>query len=479
MVRTMDEINAERYRLRDDFRVEREASQADDAAGAIKHEVDELDAAAMQVIEMTRRLRVKARGLFTSAQVGDAQTSEAELVSAPLRRRVQELESEVASLNSAYELVRERAGNVEEQLAAYQKNHACTERCRPNAHVAFTGKGMIKDLEEVLTRIREQRDAARADAQRLQQELMLYQDRVAELDERLATAQEDRDRLRGDLGLIKAERDATRARVANLEAREKELGLTAINEQLLTVKAQRDTARSRVAELEDLASSLGEQLDTARTRISNMSGWLDLRNGELASANAQRDAERARVKELNRMLAQRLEEINHLEAARTQAVQANRELIERGVAGVKVRDKVTELERELAVRDQSIQARDSMLAKATAERDDYQAQLIEIRNVVMSDPIEQALTDHQTGKAVLRHVNVLVGALLDVRSTVSVPDPDQPARPRIDQEGRNLLERALSWIGPGHPESRENLIQQIQEYLRNGPTSPTGPPATE
>ena len=64
-----------------------------------------------------------AERLYTAAEVGHAQASEAELVAAPLRRRIAELE------------------------ARLERGHVCTPACRPNAHVAFQGRQRVTELE--------------------------------------------------------------------------------------------------------------------------------------------------------------------------------------------------------------------------------------------------------------------------------------------------------------------------------------------
>jgi DNA repair exonuclease SbcCD ATPase subunit len=37
------------------------------------------------------------------------------------------------------------------ELDAYRRTHVCTDRCTKNAHVAFTGREMVTNLEERLT----------------------------------------------------------------------------------------------------------------------------------------------------------------------------------------------------------------------------------------------------------------------------------------------------------------------------------------
>ena len=101
----------------------------------IAEELHELESLAAALLTARNALRDKAKSLYTSAQVGDYQASEAELVSAPLRRRIAELEQD----------------NLR-----YRKAHVCTARCTSNAHVAFEGNQLVKELEEQNADLRQQ-----------------------------------------------------------------------------------------------------------------------------------------------------------------------------------------------------------------------------------------------------------------------------------------------------------------------------------
>jgi hypothetical protein len=148
--------------------------------------------------------RLPSRNLYTDDEVAAAQASEAELVSAPLRRRVSELENELArrtrerdereqaranlekSLGEVITKLQEKVwvqwpvtGETEKERANQQetnwklerdradrlqarvnkadaevdrlkKGHVCTRSCRPNAHVAFTGRQRLEELEREL-----------------------------------------------------------------------------------------------------------------------------------------------------------------------------------------------------------------------------------------------------------------------------------------------------------------------------------------
>jgi chromosome segregation ATPase len=222
----MDEIAEQaldRVRLEQDYTLEVGAGKEISAARALGDELDRLEALAAELLTVRNRVRVKARALHTSRQVGDAQTSEAELVSAPLQRRIEDLEME---------------------LEQYRTHHHCTDGCTSNAHVAFTGKGLVKQLRQ----------------------------RIKELESQVPSE------------------------VVTMPAECLTVGR--LNHQL-------DVALSQVSALQRRNDELG-------ARVSDMSGWLDLKAGELASANEQRD--------------QALAEVARLRAAWTTEVERGRDL---------------------------------------------------------------------------------------------------------------------------------------------------------
>ena len=209
----MDEIAEQalnRVRTEQDFAIERAAGKEISAARAIGDELDRLEALAAELLTVRNRVRVKARALHTSRQVGDAQTSEAELVAAPLRRQIEHLERRLAeSMTADHQTIVEQRQRIED---------------------------LNRDLERALQRI-------------------------------------------GELeGQVPSE-------VVTMPA------------ECLTVgKLQRqlDVALSQVSALQRRADQLG-------ARVAEMSGWLDLKTGELVSANEQRD--QAREQEARTRLA--------------------------------------------------------------------------------------------------------------------------------------------------------------------------------
>lgn len=78
--------------------------------------------------------------LYTAEEVGDLQAGEAELVAAPLRRRIAQMTKEHADLVK-------RLGDAEMEVERLKKGHVCTRSCKPDAHVAFTGRQRLEELE--------------------------------------------------------------------------------------------------------------------------------------------------------------------------------------------------------------------------------------------------------------------------------------------------------------------------------------------
>lgn len=245
----MDEIAEQalnRVRLEQDYRLEHETAQAITAARALGDDLDELEALAAQLLTIRNRVRVKARSLHTSREVGEAQTSEAELVAAPLRRQIVDL--------------KEHLSTAEQELATFRRHHMCTESCRPNAHVAFTGKSLVKELEE---------------ANRQAQETIMAQ----------------------------------RARIAELENQ--------VPSEIVTMPAECLSAGRLTRQLDvalSQVSALQRRKDELAARISDMSGWLDLKTSELASANEQRDQAREQERRVRAAWQTEIERGRDLEA---------------------------------------------------------------------------------------------------------------------------------------------------------------------
>lgn len=165
--------------------------------------------------------------VYTVAEVGDLQASEAELVAAPLRRRVAELE---------YDLER------------YRRAHVCTVECKPNAHTAFQGRVLVAELEVKIQTERGRADRAEAlaaaqheRAKETESNEEYHLKRIEELDRDRHT---ERDRA-----------DQNKAWAERAEANGVKLSAA-----LVEAEKQRDSARRRVAELEDqLARSIDRE----------------------------------------------------------------------------------------------------------------------------------------------------------------------------------------------------------------------------
>ncbi len=165
-------------------------------------------------LERIRKILAEDGGLserlYTAAEVGDLQASEAELVAAPLRRRVAYLETE---------------------LERYRKAHVCTDSCKPNAHVAFTGSQIVKELETELANERQE-------IERLERENEDADRRINALTGQVRGYDHDRHTERDRADQNKAWAERAEANGARLSAA------------LVQAEKDRDSARRRVAELE-------------------------------------------------------------------------------------------------------------------------------------------------------------------------------------------------------------------------------------
>jgi hypothetical protein len=166
-------------------------------------------------LERIRKILAEDGGLserlYTAAEVGDLQASEAELVAAPLRRRVADLETE---------------------LERYRKAHVCTDSCKPNAHVAFTGSQIVKELETELANERQE-------IERLERENEEYHlNRIKKLETKVREYDKDRHTERDRADQNKAWAERAEANGSRLSAA------------LVQAEKDRDSARRRVAELE-------------------------------------------------------------------------------------------------------------------------------------------------------------------------------------------------------------------------------------
>lgn len=187
--------------------------------------------------------------LYTAAEVGDAQASEAELVAAPLRRRIEELEAE---------------------LARVEKGHVCVETCRPNAHVAFQGRARVRELETELAVAREEREEfARLTAAAWKRVNSLVEGQAADHREIVAIRSE-RDRWRAAMETTEAEASQARQRVIEL-TQELEEQRQRADENL----AWAESAEARMERFTaEMRTTKDRELADARAAIQILSGQL-------------------------------------------------------------------------------------------------------------------------------------------------------------------------------------------------------------
>jgi chromosome segregation ATPase len=204
--------------------------------------------------------------LFTSDEVADAQASEAQLVSGPLQKRINEMEEKLVK-------ERVRANAIQRQVQGYDEDRH-TERERADRvtreHSMCAGKLELREKDA---------DTFRRRAGELER-------RVKDLESDLANTQTQRDSLvkerdcldRGRIelnqrmkthGQVTAERLAKRGtRIIELENRVTELeeGRQADDKEIKTLQDQRDKALTRVGEL-DREVRIAQQSIEARDRL--------------------------------------------------------------------------------------------------------------------------------------------------------------------------------------------------------------------
>lgn len=109
-------------------------------------------------------LDARVERLYTPAEVGAAQASEAELVAAPLRRRVTELEGEIRRMDDQISGQTERAGQLDRRNAQLteeliRRTHERDEREKARANLeAETNErimGHVREADRLRTKIRE------------------------------------------------------------------------------------------------------------------------------------------------------------------------------------------------------------------------------------------------------------------------------------------------------------------------------------
>jgi chromosome segregation ATPase len=175
--------------------------------------------------------------LYTAAEVGAAQASEAELVAAPLRRR------------------------IEEMAARLEKGHVCTEACRPNAHVAFLGRREVNKLEN-------ERDRFKARIAELERR---FKARIAELERELSTARLSDQGAGSRIAELKLEAEASQAHQRVIE----------IQREVEYQRERADQNRAWAERAEGRVAATGLELADARHDLAEAHKEIERRKDQL------------------------------------------------------------------------------------------------------------------------------------------------------------------------------------------------------
>lgn len=263
----------------------------------IAEELHELESLAAALLAARNALRDKAKNLYTSAQVGDYQASEAELVSAPLRREVVDLkehvhtcEQEIIRLTKELEAERrqhaedmagdhrnitaqrQRIAELEEDNLRWRKAHVCTDGCRPNEHLGFIGKRLLEDLEE-------QNNDLRLQIEELKQAAPAECLTVHKLTRQLDVAQ-------SQVSALQRRKEELHIRVADLAER-----LNDKDKALTLAQTSREYNRQNLLAAQAEVERLDALVASRETALAERTAELDRTRALLRSVTAERDAQ--------------------------------------------------------------------------------------------------------------------------------------------------------------------------------------------
>lgn len=263
----------------------------------IAEELHELESLAAALLAARNALRDKAKNLYTSAQVGDYQASEAELVSAPLRREVVDLkehvhtcEQEIIRLTKELEAERrqhaedmagdhrnitaqrQRIAKLEEENLRWRKAHVCTDGCRPNEHLGFIGKRLLEDLEE-------QNNDLRLQIEELKQAAPAECLTVHKLTRQLDVAQ-------SQVSALQRRKEELHIRVADLAER-----LNDKDKALTLAQTSREYNRQNLLAAQAEVERLDALVASRETALAERTAELDRTRALLRSVTAERDAQ--------------------------------------------------------------------------------------------------------------------------------------------------------------------------------------------
>jgi hypothetical protein len=93
--------------------------------------------------------------------------------------KIESLEKALTLTTTSREFNRKRVIELEDELERYRRAHVCTSRCAENAHVAFEGNSLVKELEREKADETERADRAEKSLAE-SRELVAFKTRVAD-----------------------------------------------------------------------------------------------------------------------------------------------------------------------------------------------------------------------------------------------------------------------------------------------------------
>lgn len=160
MIRTLVEIRGGRVSIRETGTGQTEVSVTVDGALSDQDGVADLSAVELAAevtrleSELTRRTQERDEREQARANLEKSQGEE-----------ILKLRAHVAEYDRDRKTERDRADRLQAEVDRLKKGHVCTPRCKPDAHVAFTGRQRLEELERDVAYWREAyegREKARA-----------------------------------------------------------------------------------------------------------------------------------------------------------------------------------------------------------------------------------------------------------------------------------------------------------------------------
>lgn len=158
MIRTLVEIRDGRVSIQETADETTVTVTVDGASSSL--DLDETDRLNRQVRELGERLRTMDTELERRTEERDERERARANLEKSLSEEIRKLRAQVAEYDWDRKTERYRANRLQTEVDRLKKGHVCTNACKPNAHVAFTGRQRLEELEREVCDETERADQA-------------------------------------------------------------------------------------------------------------------------------------------------------------------------------------------------------------------------------------------------------------------------------------------------------------------------------